>query len=142
MFGQEINVVGRMTLVAAAAACLSAIGLGGAAIADAVSQPSLVGAWSGPVVGNTGECGNAWGEFAFSPDGTYRYAAIYENCGAIMIDGHYQLQAEGTVLQTSMELCSDPGCPPGPSSLTTSINAPDPDTIVLDGRYTYRRQHG
>jgi hypothetical protein len=142
MFGQEVKVVGRATLVAAAAVCASAIAVADAAIAGAVSQPSLVGAWLGAVVGNTGECGNAWAEFAFSPDGTYRYAAIYETCAAIMIDGHYQLQAEGTVLQTSMELCSDPGCPPGPSTLTTSITAPDPDTIVLDGAYTYRRQHG
>ena len=142
MVGREVKVVAHATLVAAAAACVSAIGLAGAAIAGAVSQQALVGAWLGPAFGDTGECGIASAEYAFSPDGTYRYQAIYDNCAAVMIDGHYELQAEGGVLQTSMEECGAPGCPPGPSILTTSISAVDPDSIVLDGRYTYRRQHG
>ena len=142
MFGREFKVVARATLVAAAAACTSAIGLAGAPTAGAVSQPALVGAWLGPPFGDTGECGRASAEYAFSPDGIYRYQAIYDNCDAVMIDGHYELQADGGVLQTSMEECGAPGCPPGPSILTTSISAVDPDSIVLDGRYTYRRQHG
>jgi hypothetical protein len=62
-----------------------------------------------------------------------------ETCAMVMIDGRYELQAEGGVLQLSMDECGDPGCPPGPSTLT--ISATDPDTIVLDGR-TYLRQHG
>jgi hypothetical protein len=41
-----------------------------------------------------------------------------------------------------MDECGDPGCPPGLSTLTTSISAIDPDTIVLDGRNTYQRQDG
>jgi hypothetical protein len=142
MFGREVKVVARATLVAAAAACVSAIGLAGAPTAGAVSQQTLVGAWLGPAVGGTDECGTASAEYAFSPDGTYRYQAIYDGCAAVMIDGHYELQADGGVLQTSMDACGDPGCPPGPSVLTTSISATDPDSIVLDGRYTYRRQHG
>jgi hypothetical protein len=60
----------------------------------------------------------------------------------VMIDGRYELQADGGVLQLSMDECEDPGCPPGLSTLTTSISAIDPDTIVLDGRNTYQRQHG
>jgi hypothetical protein len=58
-----------------------------------------------------------------------------------MIEGHYQLQADGGVLQISMEVCGEPGCPQGQSVLSTSISAIDPDSIVLDGRYTYRRLH-
>jgi len=142
MVGREVKVVAHATLVAAAAACVSAIGLAGAAIAGAVSQQALVGAWLGPAFGDTGECGIASAEYAFSPDGTYRYQAIYDNCAAVMIDGHYELQAEGGVLQTSMEECGEAGCPPGPSILTMSISAVYPDSVVLDGRYTYRRQHG
>jgi hypothetical protein len=142
MFGREVKVVARATVVAAAAAWVSAIGLTGAPTAAAVSQQALVGAWLGPPFGDTGECGRASAEYAFSPDGIYRYQAIYDNCDAVMIDGHYELQADGGVLQTSMEECGAPGCPPGPSILTTSISAVDPDSIVLDGRYTYRRQHG
>jgi hypothetical protein len=78
--------------------------------------------------------------FAFSPNGAYRYVALYEGCTSVMIDGHYELQADGTVLQLSMDECGDPGCPPGSSSLTTSLGVIDPDNIVLDGRYTYQRQ--
>ena len=57
-----------------------------------------------------------------------------------MIDGHYQLQADGGVLQLSIEECGDSGCPPGLSTFTTPISGVDPDTIVLDGG-TYQRQH-
>ena len=142
MFGQEVKVVARVTLVGAVAAGVSAIGLAGAAAADAVSQQTLVGAWLGPAIGGMDECGTASAEYAFSPDGTYRYRAVSDNCKAVMIDGRYELQADGGVLQTRMEECGDPGCPAGPSILTMSINAIDPDSIVLDGRYTYRRQHG
>lgn len=143
MFGRHVKVVARVTLVAAAAAGISAISLAGAAIAGAVDQQTLVGAWSGPAFfGDTGECGTGSAQYAFSPDGTYRYRAIYDNCDDVMIDGHYDLQAEGGVLEASMETCGDPGCPEGPSTLTTSISAVDPDSIVLDGRYTYRRVHG
>jgi hypothetical protein len=81
--------------------------------------------------------------FAFSPNGTYRYLAVYENCGTtVMIDGRYEPQADGGVLQLSMDECGDTGCPPGPSTLMASISAIDPDTIVLDGRNTYQRQDG
>ena len=144
MFTQRVEVVIRATLVAATGAFVSAIGVAGPAIAAPIgSQQTLVGAWSGPVAGDTGECGKSSAEYAFSPDGTYRYAALYENCDAVMIDGHYELQAEGNVLQTSVEVCGDPrGCPAGPSILTTSISTPDPDSIVLDGLYPYHRQKG
>jgi hypothetical protein len=87
-----------------------------------------------------GECGTGAGVIAFSPNGVYRYVAGSDGCGMVMIDGRYELQADGGVLQLSMDECGDPGCPPGP--LTTSISAIDPDTIVLDGRNTYLRQHG
>src|SRR5262245_38845565 len=139
MVGRQVKVVARTALATAA---VVAIGLAGAPTAAAVSQQALVGAWSGPAISDTGECGRASAEYAFSPDGTYRYQARYDNCDAVMIDGHYELQAEGGVLQLSMELCGEVGCPPGPSTLTTSISAIGADTIVLDGRYTYRRLHG
>ncbi len=145
MFGREVSVVARATVVAAAAACASAIGLAGAAIAGAVSQQTLVGAWSGPAAGafgDTGECGTGSAEVAFSPDGTYRYRAIYPNCDPVMIDGHYELQSEGGVLHTSPDACGYPGCPPGVSPQTTPISGTDPDSFVLDGQYTYGRQHG
>jgi hypothetical protein len=141
MIGREVKAVTRVALVAAAVACVSAIGLAGAAPAGAVSQQTLVGAWLGPALGDTGECGTASAEYAFSPNGTYRYQAIYDNCDAVMMDGHYELQADGGVLQTSVEECGQAGCPPGPSTLTMSVTAIDPDGIVLDG-HSYRRQHG
>jgi hypothetical protein len=141
MFGHAVKIVSHATLAAAAA--VLAIGLTGAPLAAAVDAQALVGAWSGPAtIGDTGECGTAPGVFAFSPNGAYRYLAVYENCGTVMIDGRYELQADGGVLQLSMDECGDPGCPPGESTLTKSISAVDPDTIVLDGRYTYQRQHG
>jgi len=142
MFGHAVKIVSHATL--AAAAGVLAIGLTGAPLAAAVDTQILVGAWSGPAaIGDTSECGTAPATFAFSPNGTYRYLAVYENCGTtVMIDGRYELQADGGVLQLSMDECGDPGCPPGESTLTKSISAVDPDTIVLDGRYTYQRQHG
>jgi hypothetical protein len=139
MFGQAVKIVSPASLAAAA---MLTIGLAAAPLAAAVDAQTLVGAWSGPAtLGDPGECGTASGIFAFSPNGVYRYVALYESCGMmVMIDGRYELQADGGVLQLSMDECGDPGCPPGP--LTTSISAIDPDTIVLDGRNTYQRQHG
>jgi hypothetical protein len=142
MLRRKVKMVGRAMLVAAAALWVPMIGLAGAPIAGAVSQQTLVGAWSGPSIVGAGDCGIGSAEFAFSPDGTYRYAAMYPNCPAVMLDGRYELQSDGGVLQISMEQCGDPGCPPGPSMLTTSISATDAESIVLGGHYTYLRQHG
>jgi hypothetical protein len=142
MSGWDVKVAGRAALVGAATVSAAIAGLIGAASAGAVTQQILVGAWSGPPIGDTGECGNAQAEYAFSPDGTYRYTVVYANCDAVLVDGHYQLQSDGGVLQISIETCGQEGCPPGPSILTTSITASGPDSIVLDGRYTYRRQRG
>jgi hypothetical protein len=140
MFGHAVKIVSQATLGAAAA--ILAIGLAGAPSAGAVEAPSLVGAWSGPAtIGDTAECGGASAEFAFSPNGGYRYVAVDPNCGIVMIDGRYEIQADGGVLQLSIDECGNPGCPPGPSTVTKSISAVDPDTIVLDG-HTYQRQHG
>ena len=138
MFGHAVKIVSRAALAAATA--MLAIALAPAPLAAAVDAQTLVGSWAGPpTLGDIGECGAAAGIFAFSPNGVYRYVAGSETCAMVMIDGRYELQAEGGVLQLSMDECGDPGCPPGPSTLT--ISATDPDTIVLDGR-TYRRQHG
>ena len=138
MFGHAVKLASQASLGAAGA--LLAIGLAEAPPAAAVDAQTLVGSWAGPpTLGDIGECGTAAGIFAFSPNGVYRYVAGYETCAMVMIDGRYELQAEGGVLQLSMDECGDPGCPPGPSTLT--ISATDPDTIVLDGR-TYLRQHG
>jgi hypothetical protein len=142
MLGLQAKSCTRVTLVAAAAAAASVIGISGAPVAGAVSQQTLVGAWSGPATGGPGECVNGSAEYAFAPNATYRYHAIYDNCDDVMFDGHYELQADGGVLQMTVELCGEPGCPPGPSILTTSISATGPDAFVLDGRYTYRRLQG
>jgi hypothetical protein len=141
MFGHAVRILSHATLGAAAA--IPTIGLAGAPLAGALEAQSLVGAWSGPAtIGDTGDCEGASAEFAFSPNGGYRYLAVDQNCGIAMIDGRYELQADGGVLQLSIDLCGDPGCPPAPSTLTMSISAVDPDTIVLDGRSTYHRQRG
>lgn len=138
MFGDVVKAVYRAMLLAATAVLV--IGLAGAPRAFAVGEQALVGAWSGPpTIGDTGSCGSGSGLFAFSPNGTYRYVALYDGCISVMIDGHYELQADGTVLQLSMDECADP-CPQGPPTLTTSLGIIDPDNIVLDGRYTYQRQ--
>ena len=138
MFGHAVKIVSRAALAAATA--MLAIALAPAPLAAAVDAQTLVVSWAGPpTLGDIGECGAAAGIFAFSPNGVYRYVAGSETCAMVMIDGRYELQAEGGVLQLSMDECGDPGCPPGPSTLT--ISATDPDTIVLDGR-TYLRQHG
>ncbi|MBV8929298.1 MAG: hypothetical protein JO152_09260, partial [Mycobacteriaceae bacterium] len=109
----------------------------------AVSQQTLVGAWLGPAVGDYGDCGAGSAEFAFSPDGTYRYQAIYNGCDPVMFDGHYELLADGGVLQTSMEECGQVSCPPGPPAVvSTSISSSEPDSIVLNGSYVYHRQPG
>jgi hypothetical protein len=136
----EVKSFARVTLVAAAAS--AAIGVAGAPTAGAVSQQTLIGAWSGPAIGDPGECGNGYAEYAFAPNGTYRYHAVYDTCDGVMFDGHYELQADGGVIQMGLELCSNPGCPPGQPNRTMSISAVDPNTIVLDGRYTYRRLEG
>ena len=139
MFGHAVKIVSRAAFAAATA--MLAIALAPAPLAAAVDAQTLVGSWAGPpTLGDIGECGTAAGIFAFSPNGGYRYVAGSENCAMVMIDGRYELQADGGVLQLSMDECGDPGCPPGPSTLT--ISATDPDTIVLDGRNTYLRQRG
>jgi hypothetical protein len=127
--------------VALAGVCASAIGLAGAPAAAAVSQQTLIGAWSGPALDDAGDCGPTSAEYSFSPDGTYRYTAVSANCDAVIIDGHYELQADGGVLATSMDQCGQPGCPDGPAVRTVSITAAGPDSLVLDGRVTYRRMH-
>ena len=138
MFGPGVKAVSLATFGAAALA----IGLVTAPSAAAVDAQSLIGAWSGPAtLGDTGECGATSGLFSFSPNGGYRYLAIYPDCGIVMIDGSYELQNNGGVLQLSIDQCGDPGCPPGPSTLTKSISASGPDTFVLDGQLTYQRQH-
>ena len=139
MFGHAVKTFSHATLGAAAATL--AIGLTGAPPAAAVEAQSLVGAWSGPpTMGDTDDCAPPSAEFAFSPNGGYRYLAVDPNCGMVVIDGHYELQADGGVLQLTIDDCGSPGCPPGPSTLTKSISAVNPDTIVLDGS-TYQRQH-
>ncbi|HTF11068.1 MAG TPA: hypothetical protein VK659_23115 [Asanoa sp.] len=141
MFGHAVKMVSHATLGALAATL--AIGLAVAPNAAAVEAQSLVGAWSGPAsIGDAGECGPATGEFAFSPNGGYRYQAFFLDCGIVMIDGRYELPGDGGALQLSIDACGQPRCPPVPSPLIQSISFVDPDTIVLDGRYTYQRQHG
>jgi hypothetical protein len=138
MFGNAVKIVVHAALAAVAA--ILAIGLAPAPLAAAVDAQTLVGSWAGPpTLGDAGDCGTAAGVFAFSPNGVYRYVAGSENCAMVMIDGHYELQADGGVLQLSIDECGSPGCPPGPSTL--AISATGPDTIVLDGR-PYLRQHG
>jgi hypothetical protein len=138
MFAHAVKIVSR-----AAVACTTAvlaIALAPAPLAAAVDAQTLVGSWAGPpVLGDIGACGNAAGVFAFSPNGVYRYVAGSLDCKMVMIDGRYELQADGGVLQLSMDECGEQGCPPGPSTLT--VSATGPDTIVLDGR-NYLRQRG
>jgi hypothetical protein len=142
MLVRKVGAIRATGVVAAVAAPASPIA-DMQATAAAVDPQTLVGAWSGPAtIGNTGECGNGSAEYAFAPNGTYRYAAAYDGCAPAMVDGHYELQADGGVLQLSMELCGAPGCPDGPTVLTTPITTPNPDTFVLDSRYTYQREHG
>ena len=137
MFGHAVKIGGHAALAAAAA--LLAIGLAPAPLAAAVDAQALVGSWAGPpTLGDTDDCGAAAGVFAFSPNGVYRYVAGSEAC-MVMIDGRYELQADGGVLQLSIDECGSPGCPPGPSTMT--VTATGPDTIVLNGQ-PYLRQHG
>ena len=140
MFGYAVKIVSRAALAAAAA--ILAIGLAPAPLASAVDAQTLVGAWIGPAtLGYAGECGPMAGQFSFSPNGAYRYLAVHPDCGILMIDGHYELQADGGVLQLSIEQCGESGCPPGLSTFTAPISVADPDHFVLDGRTTYQRQH-
>jgi hypothetical protein len=138
MFGNAVNIVAHGALATAAA--IFAIGLAPAPLAAAVDAQTLVGSWAGPpTLGDVSECGTAAGVFAFSPNGVYRYVAGSETCAMVMIDGRYELQADGGALQLSIDECGTPGCPPGPSTLT--VSATGADTIVLNGQ-TYLRQHG
>jgi hypothetical protein len=138
MFGHAVKIVSRAALAAAAATL--AIGLAPAPVAAAVDAQALVGSWAGaPVLGGLGECGTGAGVIAFSPNGVYRYVAGSDGCGMVMIDGRYELQSDGGVLQLSIDECGDPGCPPGPTTVT--VSATGPDTIVLNGQ-PYLRQHG
>ena len=102
MFGHAVKTFSHATLGAAAATL--AIGLTGAPPAAAVEAQSLVGAWSGPpTMGDTDDCAPPSAEFAFSPNGGYRYLAVDPNCGMVVIDGHYELQADGGVLQLTID---------------------------------------
>jgi hypothetical protein len=137
MFGYAVKVVSHAALAALA---IPAIGLVTAPLAAAVDAQTLVGSWAGPpAFGDLGDCGTGAGVFAFSPNGVYRFVAGSDGCGMVMIDGRYELQPDGGVLQLSIDECGDPGCPPGPSTMT--VSATGPDTIVLNGQ-TYLRQHG
>ena len=138
MFGNAVKIVVRGAL--AAAATIVAIGLAPAPLAAAVDAQALVGSWAGaPVLGGLGDCGTGAGVIAFSPNGVYRYVAGSDGCGMVMIDGRYELQPDGGVLQLSIDECGDPGCPPGPTTVT--VSATGPDSIVLNGQ-PYLRQHG
>ena len=137
MFGYAVKVVSQAALAAVA---IPAIGLVTAPLAAAVDGQALVGSWAGaPVLGGLGYCGTGAGVIAFSPNGVYRYVAGSDGCGMVMIDGRYELQSDGGVLQLSIDECGDPGCPPGPTTVT--VSATGPDTIVLNGQ-PYLRQHG
>jgi hypothetical protein len=137
MFGNAVKIVVRGAL---AAVTIPAIGLVTAPLAAAVDAQALVGSWAGaPVLGGLGDCGTGAGVIAFSPNGVYRYVAGSDGCGMVMIDGRYELQSDGGVLQLSIDECGDPGCPPGPTTVT--VSATGPDTIVLNGQ-PYLRQHG
>jgi len=139
MSGLPITDFTRATLVAAAALAIAVVGAPPAAAVDA---PSLVGAWVGPAtIAVPGDCAPAAGLLSFSPNGVYRYLAMYPDCGMVMVDGHYELQNDGGQLQLSIDQCGDPGCPPGLEAMTRSISTTGPDTFVLDGQYTYQRQH-
>jgi hypothetical protein len=136
MFGNAVKIVVRGALAAVA---IPAIGLVTAPLAAAVDAQALVGSWAGaPVLGGLGDCGTGAGVIAFSPNGVYRYVAGSDGCGMVMIDGRYELQSDGGVLQLSIDECGDPGCPPGPTTVT--VSATGPDTIVLNGQ-PYLRQH-
>jgi hypothetical protein len=138
MFGYAVKVVSHAALAAPAA--MLAIGLAPPPLAAAVDAQALVGSWAGaPVLGGLGDCGTGAGVIAFSPNGAYRYVAGSDGCGMVMIDGRYELQSDGGVLQLSIDECGDPGCPPGPTTVT--VSATGPDTIVLNGQ-PYLRQHG
>ena len=144
MLGVDVKGVGRGMVVGATAACVAAVGLTGAAVAGATPAPSLslVGAWSGPAIGTAGDCGGSSAEYSFSPNGTYRYKALYDNCDGIFVDGRYEIRDNGSTLQTTMDQCSAPGCPADASVITMSISAVDRDSIVLNGQYAYRRIFG
>jgi hypothetical protein len=138
MFGNAVKIVLHAALAAGAA--IPAIGLATAPLAAAVDAQTLVGSWAGPpTFGDLGDCGTGAGVFAFSPNGVYRFVAGSDGCGMVMIDGRYELQPDGGALQLSIDECGDPGCPPGPSTMT--VSATGPDAIVLNGQ-TYLRQHG
>jgi hypothetical protein len=137
MFGYAVK---NVVCAALAATAIPAISLVTAPLAAAVDAQALVGSWAGaPVLGGLGDCGTGAGVIAFSPNGVYRYVAGSDGCGMVMIDGRYELQSDGGVLQLSIDECGDPGCPPGPT--TVIVSATGPDTIVLNGQ-TYLRQHG
>jgi hypothetical protein len=138
MLGHAVKTTYLATLLTATAGLV--VGLGVAPAAAAVTGQALVGAWSGPAtIGNTGDCGAGSGIYSFSPNGTYRYSAVFEGCDSVMIDGQYELQADGSVLQLSLDQCGDSGC--AWPTFTTSINVIDADNFVLDGRYPYKREH-
>jgi hypothetical protein len=138
MFGNAVKLVSRTALAVAAA--IPAISLTTAPLAAAVDAQTLVGSWAGPpAFGALGDCGTGAGVFAFSPNGVYRFVAGSDGCGMVMIDGRYELQPDGSALQLSIDECGDPGCPPGPSTMT--VSATGPDTIVLNGQL-YLRQRG
>ena len=137
MFGNAVKIVVNAAIATAA---IPAIGLATAPLAAAVDAQTLVGSWAGaPTLGDVSACGTGAGVIAFSPNGVYRYVAAAEGCGMVMIDGRYELQSDGGVLQLSIDECGDQGCPPGPATLT--VNATGPDSIVLNGQ-PYLRQHG
>jgi hypothetical protein len=138
MSGLAITLTCRTLGVAAPVA----IALAAAPTAAAVDAPSLVGAWLGPAtLAVPADCAPASGLLSFSPNGVFRYLAMYPDCGMVMVDGHYALQNDGGVLHLSIEQCGDPGCPPGLTEMTQSISTTGPDSFVLDGQYTYQRQH-
>ena len=138
MSGHAVKIISRAALATATATL--AIALAPAPLAAAVDAQTLVGSWAGPpTLGGLGDCGTGAGVIAFSPNGVYRYVGGSDGCGMVMIDGRYELQSDGGVLQLSIDECGDPGCPPGPTTMT--ISATGSDTIVLNGQ-PYLRQHG
>lgn len=74
---------------------------------QAGSATALAGRWFGPFPSDTGECGEAYGEFTFQSAGSYSFTTNSADCGGFTSLGNYQVQGDVIGFQQT----GIPNCP-------------------------------
>lgn len=100
----------------------------------------LAGQWLGPEIGDTGQCGSAYGEFTLSQNQAITYTQNTQNCGGFTSWGNYWIQGTTLYWHDIGASCA-PGCITG-WTVTESFRFITANAFqICDTRcYIYHRQ--